>query len=98
MEEIELAGVCLDGEGEVIEVEGIDGGELGVLKKALGLSGDRWGVEGEEADIFILDNLARTRMGPLVLLVDMWLPAVLDAVLTRRTLLNCDCPGYRSAL
>lgn len=55
-------------------------------------------MEGEEADIFMLDNLARTRTGPLVLLVEMWLPAVLDAVLTRRTLLNCGWPGYKSGL
>lgn len=91
-----MEGVCLDGEGEVIEVKGIDGGELGALNSALGLSGDRCGVDGEEAEMLIFDNLARTRIGPLVLLVEIWLPAVLDAVLVRRTLLNLDCPGCSS--
>lgn len=87
---MELEGVCLEGEGEVIEVEGIDGGEPGVLNDVLGLSGDNCGVEGEEAEILMFDSLARTRTGPLVLVVEMWLPAVLDAVLVRRVLLNLD--------
>lgn len=44
----------------------------------------------------MLESLARTRTGPFVLLVETWLPAALEAALTRRTLLNRDCPPNAS--
>ena len=60
---MESKGVYLLGEGFVIEVVGIEGGELGVLYAADRPPGDLCGVAGVETDNDMFGSFARNRTG-----------------------------------
>lgn len=76
--------VYIVGEGFVIEVVGIKGGELEVL---YGLSGERWGVTGVEGGTDIFETFACKRAGGWLPFRNRDLFDAVDAPLPRRTLL-----------